>query len=137
MVRSFFETPASSSQTHSFRFNFYYSSGMWKDMILNESLPLLERSKLTVWDYPIGDKFTRLWQAMREARMPNTLEEAVKRVRKSTHVGGFAFIGDASDIYYLAATNCDLKAVGREFSQKPYALAVQKGSPLKEQLDSA
>lgn len=110
---------------------------MWKDMTLNESLPAVERSKWSVWDYPISDKFTKLWQAMKEANMPNTLEEAVMRVRKSTRHSGFAFVGDASDIYHLEATNCDLKIIGKEFSQKPYAIAVQKGSPLKQELDSA
>ena len=41
---------------------------------------------------------------------------------------------------YLAMTNCDLQVVGNEedeFSKKPYALAVQKGSPLKDQLNDA
>ena len=30
-----------------------------------------------------------------------------------------------------------LKMVGEEFSKKPYALAVQQGSPLKDQLNDA
>ena len=38
---------------------------------------------------------------------------------------------------YLAMTQCDLKTVGDEFNKKPYALAVQKGSPLKDQLNDA
>ena len=38
---------------------------------------------------------------------------------------------------YLAITQCDLKTVGDEFNKKPYALAVQKGSPLKDQLNDA
>ena len=41
---------------------------------------------------------------------------------------------------YLAMTECDLQVVGYEgdeFSKKPYALAVQKGSPLKDQLNDA
>ena len=38
---------------------------------------------------------------------------------------------------YLDMTNCDLHMVGYEFSMKPYALAVQKGSYLKQQLDDA
>ena len=41
---------------------------------------------------------------------------------------------------YLAMTECDLQVVGYEgdeFSKKPYALAVQKGSPLKDPLNDA
>lgn len=57
---------------------------IWKDMSLNDSLSPLERSKLAVWDYPVSDKYTKMWQAIQEAGMPNTLEEAVERVRNST-----------------------------------------------------
>ncbi len=34
------------------------------------------------------------------------------------------------------ATDCELWVVGEEFSRKPYALAVQEGSPLKNELSS-
>lgn len=50
---------------------------------------------------------------------------------------GFAFLGDATDIRYLVLTNCDLQIVGEEFSRKPYAIAVQQGSPLKDQFNNA
>lgn len=33
--------------------------------------------------------------------------------------------------------NCDLQMVGDEFSRKPYAIAVQQGSPLKDQFNNA
>ena len=44
----------------------------------------------------------------------------------------YAFVGDATDIKYAEMINCDLQMVGKEFSSKPYALAVQQGSPLKD-----
>ena len=47
------------------------------------------------------------------------------------------FSGDATDIRYECLVNCNLKMVGREFSRKPYALAVQKGSQLKGILNNA
>ena len=49
----------------------------------------------------------------------------------------WSFIGDATDIRYLEMTTCDLKVVGEEFSRKPYAIAVQQGSPLKDQFNNA
>ncbi|KAK4882739.1 hypothetical protein RN001_006058 [Aquatica leii] len=111
---------------------------IWKDMSLNDSLSDLERSKLAVWDYPVSDKYTKMWQAMLEAGLPETLDEAVAKVRTSkTQNEGFAYIGDATDIKYLELVNCDLQTVGEEFSRKPYALAVQQGSPLKDQLNTA
>ncbi|KAJ1526273.1 hypothetical protein ONE63_009427 [Megalurothrips usitatus] len=111
---------------------------IWKDMSLNDSLSEVERAKLAVWDYPVGDKYTKMWQAMQDAKMPKDLEDAVARVRKSeSSSDGFAYLGDATDIRYLSLTNCDLQMVGEEFSRKPYAIAVQQGSPLKDQFNNA
>lgn len=111
---------------------------IWKDMSLNDSTDDYERSKLAVWDYPVSDKYTKMWQSMQEAGLPTGLDEAKQRVRDSTSSSeGYAFIGDATDIRYQVLTNCDLQMVGEEFSRKPYALAVQQGSPLKDQLNDA
>ncbi|XP_044735495.1 ionotropic receptor 25a-like [Chrysoperla carnea] len=111
---------------------------IWKDMSLNDSLSPVERSKLAVWDYPVSDKYTKMWQTMKKAGLPNTLEEAVAKVVKSqSSSDGFAYLGDATDIRYLQLTNCDLQMVGEEFSRKPYAIAVQQGSPLKDQFNTA
>jgi glutamate receptor, ionotropic, invertebrate len=57
-------------------------------MSLNDSLTPVERSKLAVWDYPVSDRYTKMWQAMQESGLPNTLEEAVQRVRNSTSATG-------------------------------------------------
>lgn len=57
--------------------------------------------------------------------------------RNSTNAAGFAFLGDATDIRYQVLTSCDLQMVGEEFSRKPYAVAVQQGSPLKDQFNNA
>merc|ERR550532_1525062 len=40
---------------------------IWKAMSLNDSLSEVERSKLAVWDYPVSDKYTKIWQSMKEA----------------------------------------------------------------------
>ena len=107
-------------------------------MSLDESTDEYERSKLAVWDYPVSDKYTKIWQTMKEAGLPTTLDEAIKRVRDSPSSSeGYAFVGDATDIKYQVLTNCDLQIVGEEFSRKPYALAIQQGSHLKDQLNDA
>jgi ionotropic glutamate receptor len=63
-------------------------------MSLNDSLSEVERAKLAVWDYPVSDKYTKIWQAMQEAKLPNTLEEAVDRVLESKSSSeGFAYVG--------------------------------------------
>ena len=33
-------------------------------MSLNDTMTELERSKLAVWDYPVSDKYTKIWQSM-------------------------------------------------------------------------
>lgn len=66
-------------------------------MSLNDSLSEVERAKLAVWDYPVSDKYTKMWQAMKEAKLPNTLEEALQRVSESKSSSeGFAFLGKVS-----------------------------------------
>jgi len=65
-------------------------------MSLNDSLSEVERAKLAVWDYPVSDKYTKMWQAMKEARLPTTLEEAIERVKNSKSSSeGFAYLGKA------------------------------------------
>ncbi|ESO98322.1 hypothetical protein LOTGIDRAFT_114647 [Lottia gigantea] len=106
--------------------------GIWKNMSLDDNLGAVERAKLAVWDYPVSDKYTKLWETMLESEFPSNKDEAVERVL----TGEFAYIGDATVNKYAKLTNCDLWEVGEEFSRKPYALAVQEGSPLRSQLST-
>ncbi|XP_045769552.1 ionotropic receptor 25a [Maniola jurtina] len=111
---------------------------IWKEMSLNDSLSDVERAKLAVWDYPVSDKYSKMWQAMKEAGLPNSIDEAIERVLASKSSSeGFAWLGDATDVRYHVLTSCDLQMVGDEFSRKPYAIAVQQGSPLKDQFNNA
>lgn len=104
-------------------------------MSLNESLSTYEKSRLAVWDYPVSDKYTKMFQSMKDAGFPESFEEGMKRVRNSS--GQFALIEDATVINYWVKNSCDLQMIGEEFSRKPYAIAVQQGSPLKDQLNAA
>jgi len=111
---------------------------VWKEMSLDNTITEYERSKLAVWDYPVSDKYTKMWANMKDTGLPKDMTEALELVRASeTQSSGFALIADATDVRYLSMTNCDLQMVGDEFSRKPYALAVQQGSPLKDQLNDA
>ena len=69
-------------------------SRIWKAMSLNDSMTVYERSKLAVWDYPVSDRYTKMWQSMIESGLPATFEEALKRVRASPSSSeGYAFLG--------------------------------------------
>ncbi|GAU96059.1 hypothetical protein RvY_07557-2 [Ramazzottius varieornatus] len=112
---------------------------IWRDMSLNESMSEKERAELAVWDYPVSDKYTKLWLTMKDFPRPKTTEEGIEWVKatnttESGEKDGFALIGDAATLQYTANLDCDLNLVGEEFSRKPYALAVQEGSPLRDQL---
>lgn len=106
----------------------------WRDMYQNSKL--FEKTKLSVWEFPVTDKYATMWRTISETGMPNTMQEALERVRKSTPDGGFAFLGDGIDLQYLELTSCDLKTIGKDFARKPTAIAIQEGSPLKEPLDN-
>ena len=70
--------------------------------------------------------------------MPHNIDHAIELVRTSrTVLDGFALLADATDARYLEMTNCDLQMVGLEFSQKPYGIALQQDSPLKDQFNDA
>jgi glutamate receptor, ionotropic, invertebrate len=54
---------------------------IWKDLSLNDSLSPVERSRLAVWNYPLSDKYMKMWQSIREFNSPLTVDEALGRVR--------------------------------------------------------
>ena len=59
-------------------------------MSLDDKITEFQRSMLAVWDYPVTDKWTRMWQAIGEANGPMSMEEAVLRVRNEE----FALLGE-------------------------------------------
>jgi glutamate receptor, ionotropic, invertebrate len=54
---------------------------IWKEMSLNDSLSHVERSKLAVWDYPVSDRYTKMWQAMQEFGLQNNMDEVMFKLR--------------------------------------------------------
>ncbi|CAJ0595110.1 unnamed protein product [Cylicocyclus nassatus] len=108
---------------------------IWKKMSMNKSLSRMDRARMAVWDYPIANKFTNIWRHMQRSKLPSNIDDAVRRVLDPEEQ--FAFIGDASHIKYMAYTNCQLQQVGTELARKPYAIAVQSGSYLRDQISSA
>lgn len=48
--------------------------------------------------------------------------------------GWFALIHDAAEIRYEVYRNCNLSEIGEPFAEQPYAVAVQQGSQLNEEI---
>ena len=123
----------------------------WKDMSLDDKITEFERTKLAVWDYPVTDKWTRIWQHILENGAPMTFEEALEKVRSEEEK--FVLMGeiiiftplavkslltaDATDVRYQVLLDCGLRRVGEDMAPTPYALAVQHGSAIKPHLNEA
>ena len=70
-------------------------------MSVDPNISEYNRAKLAVWDYPVSDKYTKMWQNMEKILYPN-ISEAVRLVRESPDKKrGHALIGDATDIRYI------------------------------------
>lgn len=112
---------------------------IWKEISLNDSLSEFERAKFAVWDYPISDKYTKIWAQIQQTGMPVNAFAGLKRVQDSNNIDdGFALLADANFVKYAAMTDCTLKSVGEEFSRKPIALGVKKGeTKLRDDLSLA
>ena len=67
----------------------------WKDMSLDDKITEWDRAKLAVWDYPVSDKYTRIYQDMLNGGMPMSMEEALEKMEEGEQDGGqkFALIG--------------------------------------------
>jgi len=66
-------------------------------MSLDDSMDDYQRAQLAVWDYPIDDTYTKMWQTMQEAGMPNSLEDAIERIRNPPDLAEYAFLGSYSN----------------------------------------
>ncbi len=106
----------------------------WKEMSLGSvtsKSTVDESSQYAVWDYPLGDKFTRIWNKLKVTGFINSTKEGVQKVLD----GNFAFLHSSPMLKYEVNQRCDLIVVGDQFSTKPYAFALQQNSPLVKKID--
>ncbi|KAG4076947.1 hypothetical protein HA402_015934 [Bradysia odoriphaga] len=80
--------------------------------------------------------YKRIYERMATADPPtftDTNAEGIERVQS----GDFAFFMESTTIDYVVQHHCGLQQVGGLLDSKGYGLAVQEGSPLREQLSLA
>lgn len=114
-----------------------------------------------VWDYPIKEQYGHILQAITQVGPVANSAEGFRKVMKMTikhrieygksnclklnllfapfqviesENAEFAFIHDSSEIRYEVTKNCNLTEVGEVFAEQPYAIAVQQGSHLQEEI---
>ncbi|XP_042887113.1 ionotropic receptor 25a-like isoform X1 [Penaeus japonicus] len=106
---------------------------VWKELTLNSTS---DQSKYRVWDYPIKEQYTHILQVIEETGPVSRAQEGFQKVLDNED-GEFAFIHDASEIRYEVYHSCDLTEVGEPFAEQPYAIAVQQGSHLQDEISRA
>lgn len=105
-------------------------SRLWKELTLNAST---DEIQYRVWDYPIREQYGHILLAINDSMPVESAAEGFKKVNE--HVDAdFAFIHDSSEIKYEVSRNCNLTEVGEVFAEKPYAVAVQQGSHLQDEI---
>ncbi|KAK3091196.1 hypothetical protein FSP39_017882, partial [Pinctada imbricata] len=108
--------------------NFY---SLWKEMSYY-STSQSTISKYAVWDYPLGDRYTRILSAINTTGFVNTSSLGIQMVME----GNFAYVHETPLIKYEMSKTCGLMTVGAAFSAKPYAFVLPEKSPLADQFSS-
>lgn len=108
---------------------------LWKNMSLNDSLPQYERSQYAIFQYPIGNKYSRLWASFQKFGFAKNYKDALNRVKNTAKP--FAFISDSSKIDYFVSVDCDFVKKNQEIvAKKAFAIGLQPGSLLKSKFDA-
>ncbi|KAJ8965569.1 hypothetical protein NQ314_004028 [Rhamnusium bicolor] len=127
-------TVVKGSITHQYFINMKYAEDrlykMWKELTLNTSS---DDNRFQVWDYPIREQYGHMLLAINDSNPVASAEEGFRNVNEYLDAD-YAFIHDSSEIKYEISRNCNLTEVGDVFGEKPYAIAVQQGSHLQDDL---
>ncbi|GAB0099835.1 uncharacterized protein DMENIID0001_157250 [Sergentomyia squamirostris] len=127
-------TVVEGSDTHSYFINMKFAEDtlyrVWKEITLNSTS---DQSQYRVWDYPIKEQYGNILLAINSTGPVISAEEGFREVNEHINAD-FAFIHDSAEIKYEISRSCNLTEVGEEFGKQPYALAVQQGSHIQDEL---
>ncbi|KAH8274226.1 hypothetical protein KR018_009078, partial [Drosophila ironensis] len=125
------------SDTHQYFINMKFAEDtlyrMWKELALNASKDF---KKFRIWDYPIKEQYGHILLAINSSRPVADAREGFANVDAHQNAD-YAFIHDSAEIKYEITRNCNLTEVGEVFAEQPYAVAVQQGSHLGDELSYA
>ncbi|KAH8303954.1 hypothetical protein KR044_005605, partial [Drosophila immigrans] len=130
-------TVVENSDTHHYFVNMKFAEDtlyrMWKEMALNVSQDF---RKFRIWDYPIKEQYGHILLAINSSKPVQNASEGFANVDAHGNAD-YAFIHDSAEIKYEVTRNCNLTEVGEVFAEQPYAVAVQQGSHLGDELSYA
>ncbi|KAH8272725.1 hypothetical protein KR026_006521, partial [Drosophila bipectinata] len=125
------------SDTHQYFINMKFAEDtlyrMWKELALNASKDF---KKFRIWDYPIKEQYGHILLAINSSQPVADAREGFANVDAHENAD-YAFIHDSAEIKYEITRNCNLTEVGEVFAEQPYAVAVQQGSHLGDELSYA
>ncbi|XP_017063976.1 glutamate receptor ionotropic, kainate 3 [Drosophila eugracilis] len=130
-------TVVKDSDTHQYFVNMKFAEDtlyrMWKELALNASKDF---KKFRIWDYPIKEQYGHILLAINSSQPVADAQEGFANVDAHENAD-YAFIHDSAEIKYEITRNCNLTEVGEVFAEQPYAVAVQQGSHLGDELSYA
>ncbi|KAH8235493.1 hypothetical protein KR032_001672, partial [Drosophila birchii] len=130
-------TVVKDSDTHQYFVNMKFAEDtlyrMWKELALNASKDF---KKFRIWDYPIKEQYGHILLAINSSQPVVDAREGFANVDAHENAD-YAFIHDSAEIKYEITRNCNLTEVGEVFAEQPYAVAVQQGSHLGDELSYA
>ncbi|CAF4939724.1 unnamed protein product [Pieris macdunnoughi] len=103
---------------------------VWKEITLNATS---DQAQYRVWDYPIREQYGHILLAINASGPVPDAKTGFRQVNEHAEAD-FAFIHDSAEVKYEITRNCNLTEVGEIFAEQPYAIAVQQGSRLQEDL---
>lgn len=106
---------------------------LWKELTLNAST---DDTRYRVWDYPIREQYGHILLAINDSNPVPNARAGFDQVNENLDAN-FAFIHDSSEVKYEITRNCNLTEVGEVFAEKFYAVAVQQGSHLTDEISKA
>nr|QRF71025.1 ionotropic receptor [Semiothisa cinerearia] len=106
---------------------------VWKEITLNATS---DQAQYRVWDYPIREQYGHILLAINASGPVADAKTGFEQVNEHTDAD-FAFIHDSAEIRFEMTRNCNLTEVGEVFAEQPYAIGVQQGSRLQEELSRA
>ncbi|KAJ8703788.1 hypothetical protein PYW07_013082 [Mythimna separata] len=130
-------TVVEGSSVHQYFINMKFAEDtlyrVWKEITLNATS---DQAQYRVWDYPIREQYGHILLAINASEPVPDAKTGFQQVNEHTDAD-FAFIHDSAEIKYEVTRNCNLTEVGEVFAEQPYAIAVQQGSRLQEDLSRA
>ena len=87
-------------------------------------------SKYSVWEYPIEERYTDMYDRMMKWGLAKDTEAALAQIKK-----GWAAFLETPFIKYLKGQDCSLYNVGEVLSSRPYGIVLKNKSPLTRQMN--